>query len=274
MTAAFALQTNGLTVNIRVDGPIEGPRPKLLFLGGSNFDLSLNSRVFDSDLAHHFAIAAADPRGLGGTDCPDGPWTMLDYAQDALDILDALGWDSAHVLGESFGAMTALHMAAMAPGRISRLALAAGSAGGAGGSSYPIQTLRDIADSRERAQTALGVMDDRFLKLMDTDPAQAEIAIKTRIATEAAFMSSGNNAHNHPRLLAARAGHDAWHMLPDILVPTLVFAGQYDQQAPLDRAKNIVQALPDATLHVVEGGHTICFATPEPVAILLQHWIN
>jgi 3-oxoadipate enol-lactonase len=270
MTAAFTLKTKGLTVNIRV----EGTGPKLLFLGGSNFDLSLNTRIFDSKLAQHFTVAAADPRGLGGTDGPAGDWTMGDYAQDALDILDALGWDSAHVLGESFGVMTALHMAAMAPGRITRLALAAGSAGGAGGSSYPIQTLRDIADKRKRAQTALGVMDDRFTNLMDTDPAQAQDLVNMRINTEAAFMANGKNAQNHPRLLTARAGHDAWHMLPAITIPTLVFAGRYDKQAPLDRAENIVQAMPNAALHIVEGGHSICFATPEPVAIILQHWTN
>lgn len=270
MTAAYALKTNGLTVNIRV----EGAGPKLLFLGGSNFDLSLNTRIFDSELVQHFTIAAADPRGLGGTDGPAGDWTMGDYAQDALDILDALGWDTAHVLGESFGAMTALHMAAMAPDRINRLALAAGAAGGAGGASYPIETLRDIADKRERAKTALALMDDRFTALLVTDPAKAQIAINKRIDTEVAFMSSGKNAQNHSRLLAARAGHDAWNVLPEIAIPTLVFAGRYDQQAPLDRAENIAQKMPNATLQIVEGGHSICFATPEPVATILRHWTN
>ncbi|MBT8410891.1 MAG: alpha/beta hydrolase, partial [Octadecabacter sp.] len=224
MSAPYHLKTKGLRVNIRT----QGSGAKLLFLGGSNFDLAFNSRVFESPLAAHFTIAAADPRGLGGTDAPDGTWTMRDYAQDALDILDALGWDDAFVIGESFGAMTALHLAALAPQRIIRLALVVGAAGGAGGSSYPIETLRQIKCRHERAKTALSVMDKRFTHLVQSDPNEAEARISARVEAEAAFLANANNAQNHPRLLAARAGHDAWDHLPLIDIPTLVFAGRYD----------------------------------------------
>lgn len=270
MTAAYKLKTNGLTVNIRV----EGTGPKLLFLGGSNFDLSLNPAVFNSVLSRYFTVAAADPRGLGGTDAPDGTWSMDDYAQDAVDVLDALGWQSAFVLGESFGAMTALHLAGLAPQRIDRMALAAGAAGGAGGSSYPIHTLRDIADPRARASAALQIMDDRFRASGDLSSAEVQSKIDARVTAEAAFLASGQNAGNHPKLLAARAGHDAWGILPGIAIPTLVFAGRYDQQAPLACAENIANTMPNATLHVVDGGHSLCFATAEPVATIIQDWIS
>ncbi|MCJ7873445.1 hypothetical protein [Phaeobacter sp. J2-8] len=117
-------------------------------------------------------------------------------------------------------------------------------------------------------------MDDRFAALRDSDPTEAQNRIDTRIVAEAAFLASGDNAKNHARLLAARADHNAWDALPDIPTPTLVFAGRYDQQAPLTGAENIANAMPDAALHIIEGGHSICFATPEPVATLLQHWTN
>ncbi len=268
MTAPHKLMTNGLTVNVRV----EGTGPKLLFLGGSNFDLSLNPAVFNSALSQHFTVAAADPRGLGGTDAPDGEWSMRDYAQDAVDVLGALGWDRAYVLGESFGAMTALHLAALAPERIAGMALAAGSAGGAGGSSYPIQTLSDIADPHARAATALGIMDNRFDALCKTSPTLARDRIDARLKVESAFLASGQNAKNHPGLLAARAGHDAWDALSDISIPTLVFAGRFDQQAPLERAENIVKEMPNAALHIIEGGHSICFETSEPVDLIIKSW--
>ncbi len=269
MTPPHKLVTNGLTVNVRV----EGMGPNLLFLGGSNFDLSLNPAVFKSTLPQHFTVAAADPRGLGGTDAPDGEWSMHDYAQDAVNVLGALGWDRAYVLGESFGAMTALHLATLVPERIAGMALAAGSAGGAGGSSYPIQTLRDIADPHARAAAALAIMDDRFDALCKTSPTLARNRIDARLKAEAAFLASGQNAKNHPRLLAARAGHDAWQNLPDITIPTLVFAGRFDQQAPVERAENIVKAMPNAALHIIEGGHSICFATSEPGDLIIKAWM-
>lgn len=268
MSQDFKLKTKGLTVNIRV----KGSGPALLFLGGSNFDLSINAPIFDSALVQHFKVAAADPRGLGGTDAPDGQWTMHDFAQDALDILDALGWQTVYLVGESFGAMTALHLAALAPHRIIGLSLVAGAAGGEGGSSYPIHRLRDIEDLNVRARTALEIMDERFISLIENDPERANGRIKARVKSDKTFLNNSQNAVGYPKLLAARASHNAWDLLPNISTPALVFAGRYDQQAPIDRAKKIVQAMPNACLHIIEGGHNICFETPLIVSIIIENW--
>ena len=236
------MKTAGIAVNVR----IEGSGPPLLFLGGSNFDLSIKAPVFETRLVDHFTIAAADPRGLGQSDAPDGDWTMSDYAEDACHLLDALGWDRAFVLGESFGAMTALHLAASAQQRIKKLALAAGAPGGAGGSSFPIERFRDITDPTERAIAALSILDTRFAEALRTDPEAQTDTIRARIAVEKEFLESHQNATGYPRLLAARATHDCWAALPDINIPTRVFAGVYDKQAPKHLAQAMAQALPDA----------------------------
>lgn len=268
MTSTKRLTTAGITINVRV----QGTGPPLLFLGGSNFDLSIRAPVFDSDLTQSFTVAAADPRGLGQTDMPDGKWTMQDYAQDALDLMNALGWDCADVLGESFGAMTALHLAALAPDRINRIALSAGSPGGAGGSSYPIHELEQITDVRLRARAALEILDCRFATQLIDEPQAASDMINARIASNVAFLGSHANAIGHPRLLDARAGHDAWDLLPDIASKTMIFAGRFDKQAPPDRAENMARTLPNSTLYWVDGGHSICFGNSKPVATILQNW--
>ncbi len=270
MSASCRLQTAGLTVNLRQ----EGSGPPLLFLGGSNFDLSINALVFDSALPTHFTLAAADPRGLGASDAPDGDWSMMDYAQDALDLLDALGWDQADVLGESFGAMVAMHLTALAPKRVKRLALAAASPGGAGGSSYPIQQFLGIDDAHLRARATLEILDTRFVELLKSSPEEAEQRIRARMAVEKRFRDSHRNAEGYPRLLAARAGHDAWQLLSQIVTPTLVFCGLHDAQAPPQRAENIVRKMPNATLHAIDGGHAHCFATSEAVDIMLAQWAD
>ena len=270
MSAPYRLKTAGLTINLRREG--EGP--PLLFLGGSNFDLSIDAPVFDSRLPEHFSVAAADPRGLGATEAPEGDWSMADYAQDALDLLDALAWEHVDILGESFGAMVAMHLAALAPQRVHRLALAAGSAGGAGGSSYPVQKILEIDDAHLRASTALEILDTRFKALRLSSPDEAEILIRARMTADMRFQDSRDNARGYPRLLAARADHDAWHLLPNISTPTLVFCGVHDAQAPPERAENIVRAMPDATLHRLDGGHSHCFATSEAVDIILTQWRN
>lgn len=262
------INTAGLTANIRV----EGAGPALLFLGGSNFDMSIKAPVFETQLVDHFTVAAADPRGLGQTDAPPGDWTMADYADDAINVMDALGWDRDYVLGESFGAMTALHLAKRAPRRIKHLALAAGTPGGLGGSSYPIETLRDIASPHERAATALGIMDTRFADALRTDPAAQTDKIKARIAFEEHFLASHDNATGYPRLLAARALHDCWDALPKMHIPCRVFAGEFDGQAPKQYAQAMAQAMPDAEFHLIPAGHNLCFASTELADTLIAAW--
>ncbi len=44
-------------------------------------------------------------------------YTSVAMAQDALGLLDYLGWERAHILGASLGAQAASKLAAMAPHR-------------------------------------------------------------------------------------------------------------------------------------------------------------
>jgi 3-oxoadipate enol-lactonase len=268
MIAPRRIQTAGLTINLRV----EGQGPPLLFLGGSNFDLSIKAPVFDTALVDHFTVAAADPRGLGQTDAPDGDWTMADYAEDAVNLLDALGWDRAFVLGESFGAMTALHLATSAPSRIIQLALAAGTPGGLGGSSFPIETLREIIDPTERATAALSILDTRFAEAARYEGTAHADRIMARIAFEKRFIDNHNNATGYPRLLAARAMHDCWDALANINIHCHVFAGEFDGQAPKQYAQAMAQALPDAEFHIISAGHNLCFASDELTNTLIAAW--
>ena len=120
---------------IRIHYELSGTGPRLLHISGSGGDLRRQPGVFDSPLSAHFEILAYDQRGLGQTDKLDGTYTMMDYAQDANDLLDVVGWDRCMVIGISFGGMVAQELALHSPQRVERLVLACTSSGGAGGSS-------------------------------------------------------------------------------------------------------------------------------------------
>lgn len=117
-------------------------------------------------------------------------------------------------------------------------------------------------------------MDSRFADHAVRDRQQGDALIAERVAQEAAFLASNRNAAGYTRLLRARAEHNAWEALQTITAPSLALAGQYDMQAPLDRPRNMAGARPNAVLHIIEGGHSICFGHPEPVTILLKSWIH
>ncbi len=80
-----------------------GKGPRLLFLSGVCGDLRNKPNVLDSILTEHFEVLAFDQRGTGRTDKPEEPYTLVDYAEDAVALMDALEWPSARVMGVAFG---------------------------------------------------------------------------------------------------------------------------------------------------------------------------
>ena len=63
-------------------------------------------------------VLALDQRGHGDSERPDGPYDGDTVVADALTALDALGVSRVVVVGHSWGAWTALRLAAAAPSRV------------------------------------------------------------------------------------------------------------------------------------------------------------
>lgn len=63
-------------------------------------------------------VLALDQRGHGDSDRPEGPYDGATVARDALTALDALGLSRVVVVGHSWGASTALRLAAEFPERV------------------------------------------------------------------------------------------------------------------------------------------------------------
>ncbi|KAF4315782.1 hypothetical protein BBO99_00009137 [Phytophthora kernoviae] len=68
-------------------------------------------------------ILSFDNRGSGGSDKPWTRYTTSQMAEDALHLMDYVGWDSAHVAGTSMGGMISIELAAIAPDRVGSLTL-------------------------------------------------------------------------------------------------------------------------------------------------------
>jgi lipase len=69
-----------------------------------------------------FHVYAPDLRGQGRSPWSP-PWTLEHHVADVLATMDAIGLEQVDVLGFSFGAVVASHLAAKAPERVRRLVL-------------------------------------------------------------------------------------------------------------------------------------------------------
>jgi len=240
---------------------LSGSGPRVLFCNGSGATLD-SSRPLVSIMGRDVSLLAFDQRGLGASGPVEEPYDMARLAADALGLLDAVGWDSAAVVGVSFGGMVAQELAVTRPERVERLALLCTSAGGAGGSSYPLHELEALHPD-DRAVARAGLLDTRFdgawLDAHPGDRALVDLltAARAELSPEA---EAGRLAQ-----LEARRRHDVWDRLGSVDCPTFVASGRYDPIAPMENARAIASRIPGAEIHVYEGGHA--FFAQDPSAL-------
>jgi pimeloyl-ACP methyl ester carboxylesterase len=90
-------------------------------------------------------VLALDQRGHGDSDRPTGPYDGETVLADALTALDALGLSRVVVVGHSWGAWTALRLAARAPERVLAVVCVDGGT----------LRMRDLAVTREQVREML-----------------------------------------------------------------------------------------------------------------------
>jgi 3-oxoadipate enol-lactonase len=221
-------------------------------------------------MAKHFDLVAYDQRGLGRSAKPDVAYTMADYADDAAALMDHLGWESAPVIGLSFGGMVAQELVLRHPAKVERLVLGCTSPGGAGGASYPFHAIQHLT-GEARAKHLIPVSDTR----------RDEAWAKANPDSYAQFVAMGaadpyagepGRAMGARRQLEARAGHDTWDRLGQIACPVLIAAGRYDGVALPKTQENLAGRIPGAELQFFDGGHMFMIqdraAMPAMIAFL------
>lgn len=213
-----------------------------------------------------FQLAWYDARGIGQSPGPVG--SVADMARDALEVLDALGWDSAHVVGHSLGGVIAQQLALDAPERVRSLTLMCTFArGGAALSFHPadlwanLRTMVGTSAMRRRAffdlvtdprrsptEEEIGLLEGAFGRRLDALPAAA------------------------PHQLRALVGTDLREALADLDVPALVLSAVHDRIAPLAQGRELARLL-GTSLVELQGGHALPVQDPEPVNQLLYEFV-
>lgn len=247
-----------------------GSGRKLLFIGGVGGDLRSKPNVFNSPLPEYFEVLAFDQRGTGRSAKPQQDYSMLDYTHDAVALLDEHKWQDCLVVGVSFGGMVAQELAIRFPDRVKGMALACTTAGGKGGSSYPLHELINL-DSGQRSKALLGVVDNRHNKKWQREnPDETEKLLALAADDTSPFLKESGGTEGFIRQVQARSQHNTYDRLPHIKTPTLICAGKYDEQAPLEAVCNLQARIHDSSLKVFEGGHGFLGQDPNAYREIIQ----
>lgn len=227
---------------------VRGSGKPLLFLNGSGSTIDAVSLLVDY-FARSFTVAIHDQRGLGKSSIPNAPYSMAQYAADAVAVADQLGWKSFDVLGISFGGMVAQELAVTYPERVTRMVLCCTSSGGAGGSSYPLHELAFL-DSEIRVDRSLILSDTRFNDQWFVDHPEDLIYRRSSEVTSGADKRRGELLQ-----LDARRLHDVWDRLPNVTAEVLIASGTFDGIAPPANGQAIASRIASSKYREYDGGH-------------------
>jgi 3-oxoadipate enol-lactonase len=239
-----------------------GKGPRLLVISGTGGDLRRSPSIFEMPIAQHFETLAYDQRGLGQTSRPDMPYTMVDYADDANALLEAVGWDRCLVMGISFGGMVAQEFALCYPHRVQRLVLASTSSGGAGGASYPLHELSHLT-AEEYTHKILYLSDTRRDAAWQVaNLTQFQGLLDQTLAGLQVGADEPGRQMGVRRQLEARALHDTYQRLPTLKMPVYICGGRYDGIATPANLEAMQRQIPGSQLELFEGGHLFFIQDP------------
>jgi pimeloyl-ACP methyl ester carboxylesterase len=115
---------NGIRTNYLEDGKESDPTVLLVHGSGPGVTSYANWRLVIPSLAENFHVVAPDMVGFGYSDRPEGVQYSLDtWADQTVGLMDALGIEKAHLVGNSFGGGIGLRIATKHPDRIDKLVL-------------------------------------------------------------------------------------------------------------------------------------------------------
>ncbi len=238
---------NETSIYFEVHGDTGSPLLMILGLGANiaNWSPGLIRR-----LSTQHAMILFDNRGAGRSDKPTTPFTMADFASDAVGVLDHLRIERAHVFGVSMGGMIAQHMALNHSTRVQSLILT---------------STTSVWDHPEFIPPTQEVL-SHLTKPASGDQAQ-DIRDGWWVSYPPAFIESRRDwleaelqkslALDYPETPAYAKGlqmgavlgsHNTYDKLAQIKCPTLVQVGTEDILIPAENSRILAQRIPHARL--------------------------
>ncbi|MFE3541922.1 alpha/beta fold hydrolase [Nocardia sp. NPDC059177] len=240
-----------------------GAGEPLILLHGSGIGVS-GWKNFGKNLAsfaEHFHCYILEFPGFGISDPVAGQHPVLAAGAAVARFMDALGIESAAMIGNSMGGVVGANLAMHQPDRVTKL-VAIGGVGPNIFSAAPSEgtrLLQEFADepSRDKLVRWLNCMvHDRSMVTEELVEDRWQAAIDPASHASLAAMY-GSKAFEAQRAVAAKFA-PYWSMLHTVRCPTLLTWGINDRQSPPDMLLVPMRLIPNAEVHVFPNcGHWV-----------------
>lgn len=240
--AGLAVMIDGCRISWQLEGPDEAPVLMLSNSLGTTMDMWQSQK----DAFHEqFRLLRYDTRGHGGSDSPQGGYSLDRLGRDAVELLDALYIDRVHFCGLSLGGMTGQWLGVFAPDRLERLVLANTAA--YMGPPAGWQTRIDLVLQKGMVEIANPVLERWFTPNFRASTPAVMGDIKQQLLT--------TDGGGYAGCCAAIRDMDLRPIINQISCPTLVIAGTLDPATPPLQSRAIASAISGAQFMQLEAAH-------------------
>lgn len=252
-----------------------GRTPVLIVHGLSYFSYDWIDAA--SGIAHDREVVAIDMRGFGESDwSATRDYKLETLSNDVINVLDALGWDKAVLMGHSFGGRVCLATAGWKPEHAAALVCVDFAP------DLAVAGRRHVAERIGRQPDVFASVDEAMAYHGDTDVA-ADSRLRARWEAFLKKTDRGyvlkRDLHYRDNFKRALEGQSSpvpaflWPMLTEMKIPTLVIrASESDmfEAATLDKVK---QLNPRATAIELRGSHDLAGDNPDGLAKAVNQFL-
>ena len=257
---------NGIDIHYEVHGTGE---PIVLIMGFGAQGNAWNYMV--PPLSKEYQVITFDNRGTGKSGRPNYPYSMKDFVDDIITLLDFMKIDTANVCGVSMGGMISLQFVLAHPERVKRLILLATTAVGRGvdllvqyiaqGEGAPIEI---------RAKATMQILFRKeFQEKMRNDEALWKEFLRQ-------FHENPTTLQDYKNQAEAIRNHDVRTRLSEIQnKPTLIMVGTNDALLPPRNSRKIAKGIPNSELVILKGlGHGFTTSAAEELSKRILEFLH
>ncbi|ARR80492.1 beta-ketoadipate enol-lactone hydrolase [Mycobacterium intracellulare subsp. yongonense] len=265
--AARSVDTTLGTLRVQVSGGT-GPAvlmwPSLLMTG----DLWAGQAARFGD-SHRLVLV--DPPGHGGSAPLSGPFSFADCARCVVDLLDGLGIDRAHFVGNSWGGMIGGTFAALHPERLDRAVLMNCTASKAG-VAQKIQYAAMLWLARLLGGIRPPLTRSSIRAFLGPTTLRTRPDVVEAVRTNVAAVNADSVRWAVRSVVSARPDQHA--LLARVTAPVLVVAGAEDATFPVAETRAMAESIPTASFTVLDGvAHLAALEDPARVNALLESFL-
>ncbi|QEA39098.1 alpha/beta fold hydrolase [Pistricoccus aurantiacus] len=224
-----------------------------------DWDAPIWSPLF-RELASEHLLVRYDERGNGLSDWDVGELSFDVFVTDLETVIDALGLERFALLGISQGAAVSIEYAVRHPERVSQLILFGAYAAGWRIDASP-QMLKEREAMLTLTETGWGQDNPAYRQVFSSTFMPSATFDELQWFNE--FQRRTTSPENAARFLSAFGDIDVRHRLGLVYVPTLVIHSQRDGRIPIDSARKIAAAIPEAEFMSLDSdGHLLLGREP------------